>query len=56
MNYRNATLMQRHRKNVQFEQERVASLDYDAQRWGAVKHTKAAKKSEDKPKAKKAVH
>jgi hypothetical protein len=36
MNLRNATRMERQRKNIQFEQERTASLDYDIQRAGGI--------------------
>jgi hypothetical protein len=36
MNLRNATRMERQRKNIQFEQERIASLDYDIQRAGGI--------------------
>lgn len=41
MNIRGATQMERRRKNIQFEQERIASLDHDIQRAGGV-HKKAS--------------
>jgi hypothetical protein len=50
MNYRNATLMERKRKNVKFEQERADSLDHDAQRAGGVHPKDAAKKPKPSPK------
>jgi hypothetical protein len=45
MNFRNATLMERRRKNIKFEQERVASLDYDVQRAGGLTQKDSSKKS-----------
>jgi hypothetical protein len=52
MNLRNAMSTQRHRKNVMFEQERAASLDFDSQRAGGYKQKKPAKKSGSKGSAK----
>lgn len=45
MNIRNATLAERHRKNVKFEQERTASIDYDVQRAGGTSKKSASKDS-----------
>jgi hypothetical protein len=47
MNSRNATLMDRQRKNIKFEQERVASLDHDVQRAGGT-HAKESPKPSKK--------
>jgi hypothetical protein len=55
MNMRIAISLQRHRKNVMFEQERVASLDYDSQRAGGYKK-KPAKKAGPKRSVKKPSH
>ncbi|MBE1161819.1 hypothetical protein [Dyella acidiphila] len=54
MTLRNEAVERRRRKNVKFEQERVASLDSDLQRAGGIK---SPPKNEDKPKpAKKSTH
>jgi hypothetical protein len=53
MNYRNATLMERKRKNVKFEQERADSLDHDAQRAGGVHPKDVDKKPKPSPKGSK---
>ena len=55
MNLRNGTIEQRRRKNIKFEQERVASLDYDVQRAGGIKD-KPEKKDKPKSAKKKAQH
>jgi hypothetical protein len=55
MSLRSATQMERQRKNIQFEQERVASLDHDIQRAGGVHKKEAPSKSKQgsKPASKK---
>lgn len=44
MNMRNATLATRRRKNALFEQEHVASRDYDKQRSGGTPSKSPSKK------------
>ena len=51
MNSRNATQMERRRKNIKFEQERVASLDHDVQRAGGVHAKETPKKVKSSAKA-----
>jgi hypothetical protein len=53
MSLRNAISMQRQRKNIMFEQERVASLDYDSQRAGGYKQKKPPEKTGSKQSGKK---
>jgi len=44
MNIRNTTLVSRHRKSALFEQEHVASRDYDKQRSGGTPSKSPSKK------------
>jgi hypothetical protein len=56
MNFRNATLMERRRKNIKFEQERVASLDYDVQRAGGLPKKDSSAKPKQESKGHKPSH
>jgi hypothetical protein len=56
MSLRTATFLRRQRKNIMFEQERIASLDDDAQRASDVKAKKPTKKKVTKAKDKKSSH